>query len=160
MPTRQRLKTMENLGAEIDRILLATDFGRRSAGAENHALKLAESFDSKLLLVHAIEPIGDLDDEDEQNQELREFYSRLEEQAENHMRERSAEYDEQGIVSEHYIEIGYRWQVILDLAEELQVDLVVLGRRSYEGRESISLGTTSQKVYFACNRPVLLVPEA
>lgn len=151
---------MKNLDAEIDRILLATDFGRRSAAAEEHALRIAEAFDSRVMLVHAIEPIGDLADEEEQGGELRDFYARLEEQAEEQMRERSAEYDEQGIVSEHYIEIGYRWRVILDLAEEQQVDLVVLGRRSYTDRETISLGTTSQKVYFACNRPVLLVPEA
>jgi nucleotide-binding universal stress UspA family protein len=151
---------MQNLDTDINRILLATDFGRRTSGAENHAVKLAENFDSRLLLVHAIEPIGDLDDEEEQGGEIREFYDRLEEQAERQMRERSATYDEQGIVSEHHIEIGYRWRVILDLAEEHQVDLVVLGRRSYSDRETISLGTTSQKVYFACNRPVLLVPEA
>ena len=150
---------MEKTDTDINRILLATDFGRRSAAAEQHALKLAESFDSRVHLVHAIEPIGDLHDDEEQNGELREFYARLEENAEQQMRERSAEYDEQGIVSEHHIEIGYRWQVILDLAEEQGVDLVVLGRRSYTDRETISLGTTSQKVYFACNRPVLLVPE-
>lgn len=151
---------MDNPDAQIDMILLATDFGRRSVSAEQYALKLAERFDGKLLLVHAIEPIGDLEDEDEQAGELRDFYARLQDQAEQQMGERSAVYDDKGIVSEHHIEIGYRWRVILDIAEEQRVDLVVLGRRSYDERESISLGTTSQKVYFACNRPVLLVPEA
>lgn len=150
---------VEMKDTDINSILLATDFGGRSMAAEKQALRLAEDYGSRVLLVHAIEPIGDLDDHEEQNGELREFYSRLEDQAEKQMRERSVDYDERGIVSEHHIQIGHRWRVILDLAEEEDVDLVVLGRRAYSDRESISLGTTSQKVYFGCNRPVLLVPE-
>lgn len=48
------------------------------------------------------------------------------------------------------------WRVIVDTAEELRVDVIVLGRRAYE-RDDRTLGTTAMNVTLHAARHVLVV---
>jgi nucleotide-binding universal stress UspA family protein len=51
---------------------------------------------------------------------------------------------------------GQPWRVILDVAEELDVDLVVLGSHGYHGMDRV-LGTTAGKVANLSRRDVYVV---
>ncbi len=139
-------------------ILVASDFSDRSHPAEVHALALAEAFGASLLIVNAIEPIMGVDDGDVDADEFDEFYERLQERADTEIERRLTEWEERNVIVKHHVQIGHRWQVILEQAEANDVDLVVLGRRTYESDQKVVLGTTSQKVFFGSTRPVLFVP--
>ncbi len=57
------------------------------------------------------------------------------------------------------VRVGQPWRAIVDAAEELNADLVVLGSHGYHGADRI-LGTTAGKVANLCKRSVLVVRVA
>ncbi len=56
------------------------------------------------------------------------------------------------------VRVGQPWHVILEVAEELDVDLIVLGSHGYRGWDRV-LGTTAGKVVNLAQRNVLVVHE-
>lgn len=144
---------------DVRRILLATDFSRWTTKAVEFAFQLGRSFDAEVLLVHGIEPLADaaVDDEDEDGH-FDEFFGELTEKSKAKLEGLVAQAENQGVAARFHIEIGQRWRIITNYAEEYDVDLIILGRRTYKDHQDLSLGTTSQKVYFSSHRPVLTVP--
>ena len=51
------------------------------------------------------------------------------------------------------------WRAILDVAEELDVQLIVVGARGLSAVESVVLGGVSNAVVHHAKRPVLVVPK-
>ncbi|MFU8805995.1 MAG: universal stress protein [Bradymonadaceae bacterium] len=141
----------------IQAILVATDFSDRSMKAETFAFSMAERFGATLVFVHGIEPILGTDDGDE-NDDFEEFYERLRVKAREQLRERVERARLQGLQARFHVEVGPRWGIILERAEVEDADMIVIGRRSYTEGGPISLGTTSQRVYFGSHRPVFIVP--
>lgn len=140
----------------LQTIVLASDFSDQSRGAEEYARMLAQKCGATLNVVHAIEPIMGVEDED--SHEFEEFYRRLIDRAEHEVEARIAAWGDRLIVKQH-IRIGPRWKTVLEVADEENADLVVLGRRSYtSSNKRAPIGTTSQKVFFGASRPVLFVP--
>lgn len=142
----------------IDVVLLATDFSERSRAAEDYALDFAAARGAAIHIVNAIEPIIGLKPSDEDASEFEEFYDKLVARSEQQVEVRIERWSELNLIVQHHVQIGPRWQVILECADRVGADLIVLGRRSYTAEEQISLGTTSQKVFFGSSRPVLCVP--
>ena len=66
---------------KIERILYPTDFSAKSESAREHAIYMAQSLNSSLDLLHAIEPL----DYDEMDEEIIDFYKGLENQLEEKM---------------------------------------------------------------------------
>lgn len=140
----------------FETIVVATDFSERSEQAEKHALVLAEKFGASVVFVHGIEGIIDL--AEEESAELTEFYDRLRERANKKMAVQLDRASKRGVEASAQVVVGARWQVVLECAEQENADLIILGRRSYADQASVPVGTTSQRVYFASTRPVLMVP--
>ena len=144
---------------DVRRILLATDFSRWSTKAVDYCFHLARCFDAEVLMVHGIEPISDnAVDEDADDGAFDEFFGELVEKSRDSLEDLVSRAESQGVTARFHIEIGERWRIIVDCAEEEDADLVVLGRRAYKDHQDLSLGTTSQRVYFGTHRPVLTVP--
>lgn len=148
---------MSNEGTELlQTIVVASDFSDRSDHAVEHAVVMAKKFGARVVFVHGIEEIGDLSDDE--SQELTEFYGRLAARAQVKIDVQVARAAAIGVSAHSFIAVGARWRVILDCAENEDADLIVVGRRSYADQESLPVGTTSQRVFFASQRPVLMVP--
>lgn len=143
----------------IERILLATDFSQWSVQALEHALSMAQRFEAELFMVHGIEPLAAeaMDDEDEDGN-FDEFFEDLVKRSQAQLEGLLARAQEVGVRARFHIEIGQRWRIILEQARVEEADLIILGRRAYQDQEGVSLGTTSQRVYFGSDRPVLIVP--
>lgn len=136
-------------------VLLATDFSQSTGRARAFALTLCQALDAALILVHGIEPIaGSGEDED-----FHDFFEELRQKSEREMENLLVAAKEANLEASTHIEVGERWRIILEQAEKRDVDLVILGRRMYREGEEFSLGTTSQRVFFASNRPVMIVPR-
>jgi nucleotide-binding universal stress UspA family protein len=55
---------------------------------------------------------------------------------------------------------GHPVQVLLDLAEEVEADVIVVGSRGFGGFPQMLLGSTSTQLAQHSRRPVLIVPHA
>ena len=55
---------------------------------------------------------------------------------------------------------GPYWQVIVDVADEIDADVIVLGSRGLKGAREAFEGSTSHAVAEHARRPVLIVPPA
>jgi nucleotide-binding universal stress UspA family protein len=55
---------------------------------------------------------------------------------------------------------GKPWQVICDIAEEIDASTIVLGARGRSEVQSVLLGSVSAAVATHADRPVLIVPRA
>lgn len=141
----------------LQSIVVATDFSARSEKAELYASTLARKFGATLIFVHAIEAILSSNDDDGHD-EFKDFYARLTRNARERLEERLREAHRRGIEARYHVEVGARWQIVLERAEVEEADLIVIGRRAYQERGNVPLGTTSQRVYFSSRRPVLIVP--
>lgn len=137
-------------------ILLATDFSERSANAERQAVALTHLTGAALHVVTAIEPIMGVEAGDEDADEFTQFYEKLIQRAETELEARRAAWGMSGAVVRHHIKLGHRWQVVLETADAVGADLLVLGKRPLT--PDMAFGTTSQKVFLAASRPVLFVP--
>lgn len=142
--------------ATVKTIVLATDFSEQSRTAEEQAIKLAQTCEATLHVVHGIEPIMGVEDKD--SEEFEDFYQRLIDRAEHEMEKRIEEFGALNLTVKQQIRIGPRWKIVLEHAEEEDADLIVLGRRSYTADRRAPLGTTSQKIFYGSSRPVLFVP--
>ncbi len=151
---------MSGVGSiDVDRILLATDFSRWTTRAVDFTFDMARCFNAEVLMVHGIEPIADaaLDAEDEEG-DFDEFFGELTERSRQKLENLVEQAEQMGVTARFHIEIGERWRIILEHADAEDVDLIVLGRRAYEQGEDVPLGTTSQRVFFGTQRPVMTVP--
>ena len=143
----------------VDRMLLATDFSRWTENAVRFAFGMAQCFGAEVFMVHAIEPIaGAAVDEEDEEGSFDDFFGDLTEKSRRGLEQLVAEAEAMGVSARFHIEIGERWRIIVEYAEKEDVDLIVLGRRTFKDQRDLSLGTTSQRVYFGTDRPVLTVP--
>ncbi len=144
---------------DVERVLLATDFSRWTHNAVEFAFYLGRCFGAEVLMVHAIEPIAAAAvDEQDEDGAFDDFFGDLTEKSRQQFEELVDRAEQSGVAARFHIEIGERWRIIVDHADEHDVDLIVLGRRIYKDHQDLSLGTTSQRVYFGTDRPVLTVP--
>ena len=58
------------------------------------------------------------------------------------------------------IEMDKRWQAVVQTADAEDVDLIVLGGHAIHEDGKVYLGTTSHKVFFSTNRPLMVVSQA
>jgi nucleotide-binding universal stress UspA family protein len=70
---------------------------------------------------------------------------------------REAGFDAQGRLE---ASPGANWRAILDVADELGAQLIVLGARGLSTVESVILGSVSNAIVHHAKRPVLVVPAA
>lgn len=68
---------------------------------------------------------------------------------------------EQGFAATARIEesVSAVWRTIIDVADQIDAELILCGTRGRGGVESLLLGSTSQAVLRHAHRPVLIAPE-
>jgi nucleotide-binding universal stress UspA family protein len=138
----------------VKAILAATDLSPTAEVALDWARELASRHGATLHLVHAVPPFpstlgndfaaGDSDE-------------RLRESVEAALEEQAAGWRSQGLAVEVRTRLGMPWTVIVEAAEELAADLVVLGTRGRTGLRYLLLGSNSRRVVQRSPCPVLTV---
>ncbi|MCJ8167799.1 universal stress protein [Atopomonas sediminilitoris] len=155
----------------IRSILYATDLGLYAPYVLQHALQLAQAHNAKLHVVHAVEPMGLFAESVLQTyvdasvlEQLREnglgvVMNSIEQRVLEAFREDVTEGIED-LSPLHGVRVvqGDPPQVILDEAEQLGVDLVVIGSHSHGHSLHSSLGRTAARLLQLSQVPVYLVP--
>ncbi|NBB62515.1 universal stress protein [Pseudomonas sp. ODNR1LW] len=158
----------------IHSMLYATDLGLYAPVVMQHALELARTFNADLYVVHAVEPMGLFAESVLQSyldeQALNEFHSQglntviasIEQRVLDNFREELGDEGEQDLKRIKAVRVlqGDPSQVILDQAQKLSVDLLIVGSHSHShgaGAET-PLGRTAARVLQLAKVPVYLVP--
>lgn len=154
----------------IRSMLYATDLGLYAPLVMQHALTLARTFNADLYVVHAVEPMGlfaesvlqsYLDEQalnDFHSQGLNTVIANIEQRVLDSFREEFGEEDELERIQAVRVLQGDPSQVILDQAQKLSVDLLIVGSHSHGTGAETPLGRTAARVLQLARVPVYLVP--
>ena len=138
----------------LKRILIAVDDTPSSQMALEQGLALAAGEDAEVVFVHVVSIVGEQFVPDDHKPD------RVPDRARTQVlvnAERAA--DGVGVPCTTELLVGYPPSQIAALAEELNVDLVVVGSRHLSGVKRFLLGSTSRALIGDSTRPLLVVPE-
>jgi len=147
-------------GARVRKLLAAVDFSAVSKAVVDQAASLAEAFSAELTLLHVAAPdpdfvgyeAGPQHVRDARAKDLRTEHRDIQELADG-LRERS--------VSARALMIqGPTVEKILEEAEQLQADTIVIGSHGHGALHRVLLGSVSEGVVRGARCPVLVVPAA
>lgn len=138
-------------------IVVAVDFSDSSQNAFKLALNMAQKYSARLVLLHVInEPV-----------DLRGFYvphisfEKLEEEIEEGAKKLMESFCRQNLSDfdnyESLIVPGLPYEQIIQQAEGLAADLIVLGTHGRTGLDHVLFGSTAEKVVRKSPLPVLTV---
>ena len=156
---------------KLQKILVALDYGDAASRVLDAAVTLAKAQQGELVLVHcvnyavldevstlALAEVGPYPKVMGSAYEAQTQRMQLEK---DHAAEMLADYcdqcDRQGLKATSHRVIGDVGTSICHVAEDLAVDLIVMGRRGRTGLTEAMLGSASNHVVHRCNRPVLIV---
>jgi nucleotide-binding universal stress UspA family protein len=141
------------------KILLATDGSESSETAARAALYLSKRLDSEMHIVCVapeypyMHAYYDLRNQEEEERLRREDKRMLDEYV-DHVRQA------EGTVADSYLRMGEAAKVIVELAEELDVGLVVLGSRGLGLIRRALMGSVSDSVVRHAHCPVMVTRSA
>jgi nucleotide-binding universal stress UspA family protein len=153
----------------IQNILYATDLGDHEPEIFRHAAGLARQFGATVHIIHALEPIGEFAHSmidnflpPEGQEKLREegferVREKLHERLDDYCKDALQVHTEVSTSELRMVE-GVPTQVILDEAERIGADLIVLGSHGHTALNEMLLGSVARKVTVKSKIPVLLVP--
>src|SRR5690606_5444744 len=152
-------------------ILYATDLGLYASYVLQHALALSRSFNADLYVVHAVKPMGLFAEsvlqtylDDETLEELRRsgldtVMASIEQRVLEGFRDELGETQQDlQLVRAVRVVQGDPPVVILDEAQKLGVDLLVVGSHSHGADLAVPLGRTAARAVQLSEVPVYLVP--
>jgi len=155
----------------IRSMLYATDLGVYAPYVLQHALVLARTFNAELHVVHAVEPMGlfaesvlqsYLDEEvlkELHSQGLNSVMEGIEQRVMDGFRDELGE-GHQDLALIHTVRVvqGDPSNVILEQAQQLEVDLLIVGSHSHGAVGDTPIGRTAARVLQLAEVPVYLVP--
>jgi nucleotide-binding universal stress UspA family protein len=141
----------------IKKILAPTDFSPASKKALKYALRFARDYRSELTLLHIVEPAtsSGFDEVSESP-----AFSRAKmADAEHRFHTLVKSLPGAGVPVRSAIRMGVAAHEIVEVAKELDADLIVIATRGYAGWERLVIGSTAARVARAAPCPVLVVRE-
>lgn len=139
--------------AQYKHILLATDFSPESKAVVKRAQALQTNNQCKLSIIHVLEPIS-IAYGGEFPVDLGDLHKELEKQAKEKLSALSEELKVN--VDEQHLEVGITEKEIIRVAEDSDIDLIVLGSHGRHGI-SLLLGSTANAVLHHAKCDVLAV---
>ncbi|MFN4258992.1 MAG: universal stress protein [Gemmataceae bacterium] len=134
-------------------ILVPLDLTEHHQRAVEIAAGLAHASGGRVTLLHVIELIPGLVEEEDQR-----FYQRLERKAQTHLQTLLPHLEQRGVAAAIQVLLGPRAQEIVRYAMDQQVDLIVLTSHRVDlANPAVGWGTLSYKISILAQCPILLV---
>jgi nucleotide-binding universal stress UspA family protein len=142
---------------DLKNILVATDGSEYGNAAVNEALNYAKTYGASLKVVHVINIMADFQGEipartpsliDEVTAQVKSDLDAIKERAEK-----------EGVKTGTYIKEGDPYKLIVDLAKELNSDLIVLGSHGRTGIQRLLMGSVAERVIGHADCAVLVVKK-
>jgi len=132
----------------LEKILVATDFERASKDALQMAFVLAKEFHSEIILAHVIPEI--------KNYQI--VRSKIRKEVKEKLKQLETNLESKGIASvEIIVRFGIPFERIIEHADELDVNLIVMGSGGKE--KKYQLGMTAERVMTYGDKPLLIVKQ-
>lgn len=152
---------------EINTILYATSLGKHTRPVFRQAVKQATSNDAKIVMLHVVEPMGEMGHALIQNyvaeeliqqmhdEGIKAIHKTMQERIEKFCSDEMQSLDSPVVLNiEHKVAEGNHTDSILEAAAEVEADLIVMGAENRFGHHS----QTSQQVMRNAKIPVMVVP--
>jgi nucleotide-binding universal stress UspA family protein len=129
-------------------IVVGTDGSETAGEAVRQATELATAVGAQIHLVSAFEPVGNqrLREERQQVPEDVSWMVNQREDVDATLRDAAEQIQEAGVQVETYARQGDPADAILDVAEEKNADLIVVGNKGMSGAKRFLLGSVPNKV--------------
>jgi nucleotide-binding universal stress UspA family protein len=156
---------------KIQTVLYATDLSKNSAYAFRYAVNTARQHDAKIHLLHVIEPLSPQDEAlvlvyvekkeiDRRRKDAKENLRQRIEERLKQFAERELQDDPETlnrVVGIHVVE-GDPATEILNLSDEFNCDIVIMGTHGKGAIKHAFLGSVSEKVLRRIRKPVYVIP--
>ncbi len=140
----------------ISKILLGYDGSKAGDKALDYAISIAKSFNAKLYILHVIEE-GKIAIAPDSSM-YPSLIETMERQGKDLVSRAVEKAKSSGVDAEGLLEVGAdAAETIINIANKLNVDLIIVGSRGLKGLTRFLLGSVSEKVVRYANRPVLVV---
>ena len=142
-----------------DSIVVGTDGSDTAKEAVRQASELAKTVGAKLHLVSAYEPVpeGRLRQERQQVPDDMQWMVNPKEDVESTLKDAASELEEKGVEVATYAREGDPADAILDVAEEENADLIVVGNKGMTGARRFLLGSVPNKVSHHAPSSVMII---
>lgn len=154
---------MQRKGVEIlfEKILVPMDGSEPSKHALKYAIAFASKWNAELLVISVIPPIPAqlysesdnlLIDLEEYDKAIEQIHVKVLDDAKKIVNVAHSE-----LTVTTFLAKGYVPTKIVEIAEEKNVDLIVMGNRGFSGIKNWLLGSVSKNVVERCTKPILIV---
>lgn len=140
-------------------ILVSIDFSAVSKRVVAAAEELARGLGGRLVVLHVVQPPV-LTDSDFGTQLTAEYAAEATEAAEKQLARLRQQLEKGGLAVEVRDTTGYPGQCILDAADDVGADFIVLGSHGHGAFYDLIVGSTASRVLKRARCPVLIVPPA
>jgi nucleotide-binding universal stress UspA family protein len=129
-------------------IVVGTDGSETASEAVRQATELAKSIGATIYLVSAFEPVGNqrLREERQQVPEDMSWMVNAREDVNATLKEAQEQIEQQDVKVETFARQGDPADAILDVAEEQNADLIIVGNKGMSGAKRFLLGSVPNKV--------------
>lgn len=134
-------------------IVVATDLEGRSEAALEYARKLAGAYKARIVLAHGLDPLDYAAVDTVPGKILR----GMPEQARNVLNELVADLIREGIHSHSEIRQGQVVDMLLEVAEQYEAGLIVVGTHGQKGAGPVAVGAIAEQLVRRSDCPVLAV---
>lgn len=142
------------VGLNVDRIVLATDFSPSSEAATEYAKLLAKRFSSNLTVAHVV----DLSAVTRSEQAIPYVIDDMRRSSSEHIERLLKNLSSEGIhATAQILEAHNPAAAIVGLAEQLKADLIVTGTHSRHGLSKVILGSCAEGIFRHARCPVLTI---
>lgn len=138
-------------------ILVPTDFSPLAEAAMERAKIMARQFGSKLVVLHAVEPVIHPVEYAIVPSEMEEINIQLVSERKIRLAAISHKLKQGGISCRAEVKLGKPWHVICDFAKSAKCDLIVIATHGHTGPKHLLVGSTTERVVQHAPCSVLVV---
>jgi nucleotide-binding universal stress UspA family protein len=140
-------------------IVVGTDGSETADEAVRQATELAKAVGATIYLVSAFEPVGNqrLREERQQVPDDMQWMVNAREDVDATLRDAEAQIKEAGVEVQIFARQGDPADAILDVAEEQNADLIVVGNKGMSGAKRFLLGSVPNKVSHHAPSSVMII---
>ena len=140
-------------------ILAAIDFSDISLKIIDKAAEMAQSFHSKLWLIHIAAPDPDFVGYGTGPQCQRDWRAQVLNQEHQYLHERALELEQNGIDITPLLIQGATVQTILQEASKLEAEMIIIGSHGHSALYKTLVGSVSEGIIRQASCPVLIIPH-
>jgi len=149
---------------KIDKMLCPVDFSEPSNAALRAAAELAKRYSASILLAHAINEIDPAPSpsytlDSHVMEQIPHLMGQMTDNAHRAMQVLINNQIESGMPVDHRVVVGEPARSIVQLAEDEQVDLIVMATHGRSGIKGLFFGSVAEKVVRSAACPVLTIRE-